>query len=965
MAATQNLMLTSTVTKLGPPSTMDSSFVDDCLRRLGERRLVAIKCDICHKPYQDGRKSEADFCVCFHGGDSSDALSASSDSASSSDVSDSSNGYDSEVDCIDSGDSSSLSSGREHQSESDSETSKNDEKGRRKSKAEGTIKAMSGRRQRRTKREEKEGKMKDQKSMLIEFESACKTLTACASDLKLMLNNGRAKNGKKGSEQNEDSQKEDSQEEDSEKEKSQKKGKTGMKGKKCEENEKDIGEKRGKKIKFLRADEIWNTTTYQYDVVPTRAASEGSDLSKYAFTVLRCFNDAHVFERVVVNIHSKPLRICLRHILQRCQSSCLNEAEPNINPQDLFLYLEEICSYITRLESLVKFYKTETRGKGTKDGKGTIAGRGKGKGKAPSRGRDYGALQTLRGLSSRLSHLQLLRSYLEEDFARTQASLRPMLKKGLITFDLLWTIMKADEIAFASTYNESSIPRAFRIEQCSKEQCPLKGQWLGITGKYFDYDGVNFGMGEIQTEIPAFRGVKKIASLPCFPLKYHPHKERIVQFLISRGQKFVSLAGMHYKFAEGWAFVKRCNFGVMRRHVRGRVMVDPANFRRINANYDLSEFSQTRDDDDCEVDEHASPSQRISGDEAGGGAQLEGESVISQSRKITARELLTASPVVLAFAFREKAWLELTVSSISEIEFDDKAFEQLVLPEPQKRIIQALVRSHAAEQKADEEAVASGRRGDGGLNICDLVEGKAKSLVFLAEGPPGVGKTLSAESIADLQRRPLYSVTAGELGTSPRDLEAALAQILDVAHAWGAVLLLDEADVFLEARTPHDLKRNALVSVFLRTLETYKGILFLTTNRVATFDDAFQSRIHIALRYNALDYEARSKVWNIFLSRVTALRPLPLEGKSFEGRSPNSGPSFGTAEIAELAKRDLNGRQIKNAVRSAQALALDEGEPLSMNHLKEILDLSATFALNLRASRDEMERGQQKVLDEF
>ncbi len=66
----------------------------------------------------------------------------------------------------------------------------------------------------------------------------------------------------------------------------------------------------------------------------------------------------------------------------------------------------------------------------------------------------------------------------------------------------------------------------------------------------------------------------------------------------------------------------------------------------------------------------------------------------------------------------------------------------------------------------------------------------------------------------------------------------------------------------------HDIHRNALVSIFLRQLEYFQGILFLTTNRVEvsiylsqkvflhsfglltfgrqTFDDAFQSRIHIA-----------------------------------------------------------------------------------------------------------------------
>ena len=75
-------------------------------------------------------------------------------------------------------------------------------------------------------------------------------------------------------------------------------------------------------------------------------------------------------------------------------------------------------------------------------------------------------------------------------------------------------------------------------------------------------------------------------------------------------------------------------------------------------------------------------------------------------------------------------------------------------------------------------------------------------------------------------------VSAGELGTDSRYLESELQKILDICHAWGAILLLDEADVFLEKRNMHDIHRNALVSIFLRQLEYFQGILFLTTNRV-------------------------------------------------------------------------------------------------------------------------------------
>lgn len=68
-------------------------------------------------------------------------------------------------------------------------------------------------------------------------------------------------------------------------------------------------------------------------------------------------------------------------------------------------------------------------------------------------------------------------------------------------------------------------------------------------------------------------------------------------------------------------------------------------------------------------------------------------------------------------------------------------------------------------------------------------------------------------------RKPLYVVGAGDLGTSASVLDDNLTRIFKISAGWGAVLLIDEADVFLEERSFHDLERNAMVAVFLRELE--------------------------------------------------------------------------------------------------------------------------------------------------
>ena len=116
---------------------------------------------------------------------------------------------------------------------------------------------------------------------------------------------------------------------------------------------------------------------------------------------------------------------------------------------------------------------------------------------------------------------------------------------------------------------------------------------------------------------------------------------------------------------------------------------------------------------------------------------------------------------------------------------------------------------------------------------------------------------------------------------------------------------------------------NALVAVFLRHIEYHRCILFLTSNRVDTFDQAFLSRFHVALRFDSLTFEVRSNIWRSFLRKVGSQLPDNV--------------------VAELAKRDLNGRQIKNEVRTASSLATSRKVPLSYKHITDTLDAMDEF----------------------
>lgn len=248
--------------------------------------------------------------------------------------------------------------------------------------------------------------------------------------------------------------------------------------------------------------------------------------------------------------------------------------------------------------------------------------------------------------------------------------------------------------------------------------------------------------------------------------------------------------------------------------------------------------------------------------------------------------------MVLGFAFSEKLWLEFSLSGIEEIQWNAEAFESLVLPDKIKSNLKGLVSSH---------------RFNAARTIDDVIQGKGKGLNVVLHGPPGVGKTLTGESIAEYLKCPLYAVSAGELGTNSGSLERDLNRIMEITHSWGAILLLDEADVFLEARQAHDIHRNSLVSVFLRLTEYYQGILFLTTNRVETFDEAFQSRIHMGIRYDNLKPAARKKIWQHHVGKVEKMAADGCE----DGKEQPKVKLFTDDDFNELSKKNMNGRQVR------------------------------------------------------
>jgi hypothetical protein len=148
----------------------------------------------------------------------------------------------------------------------------------------------------------------------------------------------------------------------------------------------------------------------------------------------------------------------------------------------------------------------------------------------------------------------------------------------------------------------------------------------------------------------------------------------------------------------------------------------------------------------------------------------------------------------------------------------------------------------------------------------DIVAGKSGGTTVLCAGPAGVGKTLTAEVYSEIIKRPLYRVHSGQLGLNVAAMERALKDVLTRAQRWGAVMLIDEADVYIKRRDD-DMTMNAVVGVFLRVLEYFNGLLFLTTNRVDDIDEAIISRCIAMIKYNPPDREARRRIWQVMVAQ--------------------------------------------------------------------------------------------------
>jgi len=208
---------------------------------------------------------------------------------------------------------------------------------------------------------------------------------------------------------------------------------------------------------------------------------------------------------------------------------------------------------------------------------------------------------------------------------------------------------------------------------------------------------------------------------------------------------------------------------------------------------------------------------------------------------------LPVHPYILMFHLDLHHYLWVHADDMQPYRYQPELKQKLILPQEQTDLIDILT----AEMD---------------LLMDDIVAGKSGGTTVLCAGPPGVGKTLTAEVYAEIIQRPLYRVHSGQLGLNVAAMESALKDVLTRAQRWGAVMLIDEADVYIKRRDDN-IAMNAVVGVFLRVLEYFNGLLFLTTNRVDDIDEAIVSRCIAMIKFSPPDGAARRQIWQVMTTQ--------------------------------------------------------------------------------------------------
>ncbi|KAF4967303.1 hypothetical protein FSARC_5133 [Fusarium sarcochroum] len=558
-------------------------------------------------------------------------------------------------------------------------------------------------------------------------------------------------------------------------------------------------------------------------------------------------------------------------------------------------------------------------------------------------------------------HIDVLLKFLDDNLGEEihREEERHQLETPMATFDLFWLLLKPGEIFYAKR-NDIWTPYVISEVNINKsaENGPYDVYRIGCW--MLESNGTKVNRYMYSFNLSPWLGEQAIGSLPVIPAAFWPENLEAQGGMTMR-ERNIALGKLYWELLKRPTYMDYegllVNSGASNRQsrgptgfMRGRVICDASGFdsfyflgpdsmRGMARGPSRSRINQTPPPGKDHLPRNAPKcgckvcmADRVSQKTESPYIGFEDLDPTRDAPPDSDLFYLVCSNTIPGFILGDRRWGHLNVANLKQLKTDKEAFKYLVLDDEVKMTVKALIGKFATD-------LGEGRVSPWGN---DFVKNKGEGRIFLLHGAPGVGKTCTAECIAELTNRPLIALTSGDLSVDSYNIEANLSYFLELGQRYGALVLLDEADVYLERRRAKDIARNGLVSVFLRALEYYRGVLFLTTNRVQSFDSAFLSRIHVALHYKSLSHEDRERIWTQNFDRLTrdsdSLIHVSGAAREFVWNSQDV--------------RDLkwNGREIRNAMQTALALAESEAQEenteritIAEKHLRAVVKMSRGF----------------------
>jgi len=450
-------------------------------------------------------------------------------------------------------------------------------------------------------------------------------------------------------------------------------------------------------------------------------------------------------------------------------------------------------------------------------------------------------------------YVSLLFNLLQPEIEPIIEEVSDMVANNVISYNLLWALFPPGQYLYSEAHSQGYI---YVCDSCH----PL-GMGFPVGARYVDWDGKQFGYATKRINVSPFVGTKQISKLEVYPLHLHESPEAVKAHALRRGARFRSLCSSvrHMAYAgnalcEGNHHVSGQNVQVSLAtklpplspgridpsltHARAykldeRVMLDtalspdgPSCLASLQEGFDKPKMDLV---DRTHIGpptsgQHYRPNhppptampryvtmmnmpgpQSVRAARQWPGPTVNLHATAGQAPEadlsLTDDELMLCSSVLTAWCLTTKRWVSLLeIDNIRTISWNKEALAQVVLPVSHKELMLSFVEAHIS----------------GDVKFDDIIKGKGLGLLMLLVGDPGLGKTLTAEALAEKVQRPLYILTASELGHDPQSIETALVKFLSMTAKWNAILLLDECDVFLEERSSSKIKHSAIVAVFLR-----------------------------------------------------------------------------------------------------------------------------------------------------